>query len=432
MRRTTLLGRRTTALLGALATTLVFSAAPAWAEGTTPGHADCQRVREMAWDDVLAEAKGQTVHWWMWAGDAGVNQYVDEWVAVQAKEQFDITVVRVPIKDTVEGVQQVVQENQAGKHDGGSVDLNWISSENLRTMIQGETLCTGYQDLMPNAQYIDYDAEAIAYQGTLEVGDTATPWGMYQYVYVYNTEFVPEMPTSFAALAELIKANPGRFTYPAPPDFTGRGMLTNIFYEVTGGADQWIKDRGFNKELWDKKQCALWDYLNDIKPYLWRSGETYPENAAAQNRLFADGELWFTIAAYHATPGRDVEKGVYPQTTRTAVVDVGTIAGSHSISIPYNSSSKAAALVMSNFLISPEAQYQKALPSVWGIGTVLDMDRLSEEWREKFRSMPTNPTTVDSVTLASHQVPTPADYHVPIEEGWTRYVLKGESYSCPQ
>lgn len=419
----------TTMRLAPIALVASFLVQPAVA-GTSEGHMDCERVRSLPWDDIVKEAKGQTVNWWIWSGDAGVNQYVDDWVAARAK-QFDITVNRVGIKDTVEGVNQVLQEAQAGRHMGGTVDLNWISSENLNTMIQGDLLCTGYQALMPNAKFIDYSDPAIAYHGSLEVGDTATPWGRYQYVYVYNTEYLKALPKTFAELSQLIKANPERFTYPAPPDFTGRGMLTNILYEVTGGADQWTEKKTFDEELWKRKQCALWDYLNDIKPYLWQKGETYPENAAAQNRLYAQGELWFTIAAYHATPGRDVDKGIFPATTRTAVVEVGTISGTHNISIPYNSSHKAAALVLSNLLISPEAQYQKALPTVWGIGTILDMDRLPPEAVEKFKSMPRNEATVDPITLSSHQVPTPAAYHVAVEEGWRKHVLGTEPYSCP-
>jgi putative spermidine/putrescine transport system substrate-binding protein len=419
----------TIAAAGLVALPIFSVAMPVKAQ--TSGHEDCNRVRNMSWDELLKEAKGQTVNWWMWAGDPGVNKYVDEWVAQKAKELFGITVKRVAIKDTVEGVQQVISEKQAGKHEGGSVDLNWISSENLKTMIQGKMLCEDYQKKLPNAKYIDYTDPSVAFHGTLPIGDTATPWGRYQYVYVYNTEHIKDpIPKSFNELAALIKKYPGKFTYPSPPDFTGRGMLNNIMYEVTGGVDQWIKTKEFDKELWEKKSCAIWDYLNDIKPHLWRKGETYPENVSAQNRLYASGELWFTINAYHAIPGREVSKGVFPKGTKTSIVEIGTIAGTHNVSIPYNSSSKAAALVMSDFLIGPESQYQKMLPNVWGIGTVLVLDRLSNEWREKFRTMPIHPATVDNETLGTHQVPTPAHYHVPVEKGWRDYVLKGKSYSC--
>ncbi|MEO1714367.1 MAG: hypothetical protein AAFU60_13630, partial [Bacteroidota bacterium] len=41
-----------------------------------------------------------------------------------------------------------------------------------------------------------------------------------------------------------------------------------------------------------------------------------------------------------------------------------------------------------NFLISPEAQLQKADPTVWGDGTILAMDKLPKEVRMQFDSIP--------------------------------------------
>ena len=41
-------------------------------------------------------------------------------------------------------------------------------------------------------------------------------------------------------------------------------------------------------------------------------------------------------------------------------------------------------MVLINHLISPEAQWKKALPAVWGDGTVLDTDRLPPPWPQRF------------------------------------------------
>ena len=45
-------------------------------------------------------------------------------------------------------------------------------------------------------------------------------------------------------------------------------------------------------------------------------------------------------------------------------------------------------MVVINFLISLEAQMQKANPQVWGDGTVLSMEKIPQEWRQKFEQMP--------------------------------------------
>ena len=122
-------------------------------------------LRDGKWDAILEEAKGQRVNWWMWAGDAAVNKYAAQWVAEKAKELYDIDVKFVAIKDTVEGVQQVIQEKTAGKHTGSAVDLNWISSENLKTLFQGEMLFVNWPTEIPSAKYLDFEDPTISHQG---------------------------------------------------------------------------------------------------------------------------------------------------------------------------------------------------------------------------------------------------------------------------
>jgi putative spermidine/putrescine transport system substrate-binding protein len=374
------------------------------------------------WEEILKEARGQTVNWWMWAGDEGVNRYVDQWVAPRVKELYGVTVKRVAIKDTVEGVQKVVGEKQAGKATGGSVDLNWISGENLFTMKQGAMLFTGYRDKLPNAQYINFEEPVVKYDRAVAVDGAAMPWGRYQYVLAFDSAKVKVAPSSTAALADWVRANPGKFTYPAPPDFTGTNFLLQVLYETTGGYERWLGD--FNEALFREKSPALWKYLNDIKPYLWRKGETYPDTVAALDQLYANGEVAFAMSMYYSVPARNVAKGLYPKTTRTGVFDSGTVSAAHFIGIPYNATSKAGAIVLANFLIGPESQYQKALPEVWGIGTILDLNRLPADWQAKFRDIPRGEATLDPVTLSNHKAPAIHAKYVPlIEKGWRENVL---------
>ena len=187
-----------TAIVLSIALPIVLVGAGAEAAGDTPGHKDCERVKAMSWDAILEEAKGQEVNIWLWAGDPSVNQYIDEWVGSKAEKLFSIKVGRVAIKDTVEGVMQVVSEKTAGRHTGGSVDVNWISGENLRTLIQGDMLCTGYRDKLPNAKYINFDDPIVAFHGSMEVGQSSIGWGRSHHVFVYNTANILNLPTSWA------------------------------------------------------------------------------------------------------------------------------------------------------------------------------------------------------------------------------------------
>jgi putative spermidine/putrescine transport system substrate-binding protein len=90
--------RRRTVLVSWLAAATAVVAPGAWAAS------DDAKLLKMEWNDILKEARGQTVRFWMWAGDAGVNQYIDEWVAPRVKALYGIELKRVPIKETAEGV----------------------------------------------------------------------------------------------------------------------------------------------------------------------------------------------------------------------------------------------------------------------------------------------------------------------------------------
>jgi putative spermidine/putrescine transport system substrate-binding protein len=68
--------------------------------------------------------------------------------------------------------------------------------------------------------------------------------------------------------------------------------------------------------------------------------------------------------------------------------------------------------VLVNFLIGPDAQYQKALPNVWGIGTILDMNKLPPDWKEKFATIPRAEATLSPVELDSKKVAAPSAQYV--------------------
>ena len=75
------------------------------------------------WSAVLAEARGQTVYWNAWAGEARINDYI-AWVGSEVKTRFGIDLVHVKVNDTAEVVARVLAEKSAGKTEGGAVDLD--------------------------------------------------------------------------------------------------------------------------------------------------------------------------------------------------------------------------------------------------------------------------------------------------------------------
>jgi putative spermidine/putrescine transport system substrate-binding protein len=241
---------------------------------------------------------------------------------------------------------------------------------------------------------------------------------------VYDSARIPEPPKTISALLAWAKAHPGRFTYAAPPDFTGSVFVRHVCYSAAGGYQQFMGD--FNPDLFAEKFPPCWQALKDIEPYLWRSGETYPENRTRMQDLFANGEVDFDMTYIPAEASSFIVQGKYPATARTFVFDEGTIANTHYLAIAYNSGRKAGALVAANFLLSPEAQYSKAEPSGWGDLPGLDLARLPVDWQNKFEALPRGPATLPAAALAVRRLPElQAGWLTAIESEWEAQILYG-------
>ncbi|MEP6981269.1 MAG: hypothetical protein ABJA16_10955, partial [Nakamurella sp.] len=87
------------------------------------------------WDSVLAQAQGQTVNWYMYGGDDTLNAFVTGYLADRLAAA-GVTLDQVPVTDTVDAVNKVLGEVQAGRTTDGSVDLVWVNGENFATGVQ--------------------------------------------------------------------------------------------------------------------------------------------------------------------------------------------------------------------------------------------------------------------------------------------------------
>ena len=72
------------------------------------------------WADIVAEAEGQTVNWYMWGGQDNINAWVNGYVAEQLQEQYGVTLNMVPVSDIVATVNKVLGEKEAGLDTDGS------------------------------------------------------------------------------------------------------------------------------------------------------------------------------------------------------------------------------------------------------------------------------------------------------------------------
>jgi len=376
------------------------------------------------WDDIIAKAKGQTVDWFMYGGSPAANGYVNGVVAPRVKELYDITLRQVPITDIAEVVSKLLVEKQAGKTDG-EADLLWINGENFRTAKRNGLLYGPFAEMLPNQQLVNWNRVSVQNDFGEPVEGLESPYGSAQVVLAYDTARFATPPATIGDLLAWIKENPGRFTYPAPPDFTGSVFLRHIFYDVAGDVNTWQGE--FDEAAFEAAAAKTYDVLSDLAPYLWRKGETYPESPVRLAQLFADGEVDFAINYNPSDASKKIHDGLYPDTVRTFVFEEGTIANTHFVAIPFNASDKEGAMAVANFLLSPEAQYAKADPNTWGDLPAIDPTRLDAEWQQKFADLPRGIATLPDEVLQQHQLPEPpSEILIRLEQGWQEHVLKGQ------
>ena len=186
-------------------------------------------------------------------------------------------------------------------------------------------------------------------------------------------------------LLEWAKANPGEFSYPQPPDFIGSSFLKQVLSEMV--EDRSVLLEPVDEAAFESVTRPLFDYLDQLHPVMWRGGEAYPQNYPAMRQLLADGELGIIFAFNPAEASSAIANGELPDTVRSFTFPGGTLSNTHFVAIPYNAAAKAGALVLANFLISPEAQARKQDPDIWGDPTVLDVAGLPAEEKALFDAL---------------------------------------------
>jgi putative spermidine/putrescine transport system substrate-binding protein len=405
--------RRVFAPLALVSALLLSSCAAPAAEGRTE-FAD--------FDAVLLAAEGQTVDLWMYGGDQQGNAYVDE-ILAPAAEELGVTLRRVPVADTADAVNRVLSEQQAGRDDG-SVDLVWVNGASFSTGQQAGAWRCGWTAMLPNMVHTDPEDPLLLNDFGTPVDGCEAPWHKAQFTYFYNAETVTEPPTSLPGLLDWAEANPGRFTYPAPPDFTGSVFLREVLISRAGGPDE--VPLAYSEEAFDQHAPDALETLNAVEPALWREGETYPRDEQALNDLFTNGEVDFGMTYGPARLTELVASGALPPATRVLPLQEGTVGNASFLAVPANAADAAGAMAVANLALSPEQQAAKADPEVWGQFTVLDVTRLDAGQATHFSDLPASPVVPSYEELSKNSHAELGSAWVSeLDDAWRRSVAGG-------
>ena len=368
------------------------------------------------WDAVIAQAEGQTVYWNAWGGSTTTNDFI-AWVGSRVAQDYGVILNHVKLTDTADAVTRVLSEKQAGQNENGAIDMIWINGANFAAMKEADLLFGPYAEQLPNWALADFENKpALQTDFTVPVDGYESPWAMAQVVFVHDTARMPDPLGSMDALLGWAQANPGRFSYPQPPDFLGTTFLKQVLIDLL--PDPSVLADPATDANYDAVTAPLWAYLDALTPHLWREGRAYPASGPAQLQLIADAEVDLAISFSPGEATVAIANNQLPDTVRTFVLDKGTIGNASFVAIPYNSGAKAGAMVVANFLMSPEAQARAQDPAILGYGTVLAMDKLSDADRALFETLDLGIATLTPAELGVVQDEPHPTWMTRISDDW--------------
>ncbi|HCI76350.1 MULTISPECIES: ABC transporter substrate-binding protein [unclassified Psychrobacter] len=354
-----------------------------------------------SWQQIEAQGENQDVYFYAWGGDPQINAYL-QWAAKQVDDKYNINLVHVKLSDTSEAVSRVLAEKSANNNDKGSVDLIWINGANFATMSENSLLLKQWANKLPNFALTDPENNpAVNFDFGVPTNGMEAPWGQAALTFYYDSLSTDKPPTTLNELVNWTAQNPGRFSYPKPPDFLGMSFLKYALVMLHENQDAKI-GKNIKAQLnlpateqnTDMVLAPLWAFLDDLHPTLWRKGEQFVQTGAHMRRLVDDTELSlaFTFSAPEVPAA--VQRYDLPESIRSYAMSDGSLSNTHFVAIPYNASHPQAAQLVANFLMSPEAQAKKQTPDIWGDKTVLVLSTLNPEQQALFKDNKPHPSAL--------------------------------------
>ena len=386
--------------------------------GNTPQEGDSD-VSKKSWEQITADAKGQTVTMMMWQGDPLINKYMTDFVVPQVKSKYNIQLNIVGGQGNAI-VSALMSEMEAGK-EKSELDMMWINGETFFQLREIQALHGPFVEQLPNNKFLNWENEFISNDFQQPVNGMECPWGNVQMAWIYDSTRVQQPPMNMAELAQWVKANPGKFTI--PNEFTGMTLLKAWLIELSGSKDG-LKGP-FNEARYKELSEKLWTYINDIKPYMWNQGKSFPAGVSQLHQLLVSGEVTFSLSNNDAEVDNKILQGIFLKTFKAYVPSGGTIQNSHYLGVVNRSAHKEAAMVVCNFMISPEAQFEKMKPDVWGDATVLNIDKLEGDWKEKFNNIPGRANAPKRSEIQQYALMEPAaEYMIRLFEDFRKQVIE--------
>lgn len=407
---------------------------------------------KMPWSQVLEQAKQEgEVNWFFWGGSDELNTWVDTKVAPPLAK-LGITLKQSRIPNTRDAVDLAIADAAAGRGLGqGTVDAIWINGENFFTLAQQDLLFGAFADKLPNSKFFFFDPKDARSGPNLfdfgfPTGLREMPWSASQYLCHIETSRLSraDAPKDFAGLEAYVRANPGRFTYVAPPDFNGNTFVQEVMYAFNPDGTTFEPFQKNAADLGAAEFARLtkpgFEFLQRIEPFLLGGGgqdgnrgmPIYPETPNANDTLLTNGEVDMDCAFGPFRVNTRINSGDLSPTTENLIFPEGLmIKNKNFIGIPGNAPHPAAALVLANVLSEPSNHIDKLATIGFELG--VDVPLLSDADKELASSQAPSLRGVTNNELGNNAVAdTNASLVDIIETVWIELIQKQSSKSFEQ
>lgn len=378
-----------------------------------------ERLAQMDFDKIIESASNKNVYFYGWGGDAKVNKWLDEYIKPRMKEKYNINFNRVPMD-----IDLILSKllNEKSLNEDGSIDIVWINGENFYSAKENDLLYGPFLESLPNAKkYLDFESQDIKYDFGFEIEGYESPFGKAQFVLIGDQAKI-KLPKNHKELLELAKNNKGKITYPIANDFVGSAFIRTLASDIIS-YDELINLEP-DYEIVKEKLKPLTNYLNELEPYLWNEGKTYPSTNTQLENMYQDNEVLLAMNYNPNIVAIKIKDNSFTDTSKAFVFDNGTVSNTHFLAVPQNAKNKEAALVVINEILSLEVQASKFDTKNWGDLPALSNTKLSKDDVKVLQSAKQGKGSINIKDLQSKQIPELSAKLIPIiEKVWEDEVL---------
>jgi putative thiamine transport system substrate-binding protein len=256
---------------------------------------------------------------------------------------------------------------------------------------------------------------------TVPTDGQESPWGMAKLVFMHDGARSPSRRARLTRFPSMPAENPGRFTYPQPPNFHGSTFLKQILATTIDDPDNPHAVRSTNRFRGAGADRAA---LSPISTRCIRASgararpfrRTQPTCASCWRTANSTSPL----PSIRPTPQARLPTANCRDTVRTFVLDGGTIGNTHFVAIPFNSLRQGRRAWSSPISCCRRmAQSRKQDPVIWGDPTVLNVAALPANEKALFDTLDLGPATLTPEELGP-VLPEPHPSWVSaLEEAWT-------------